>query len=71
MNEYENMAKEELLTRCLFLEEVVEERNEQIEKMKCCGNCKHQIYNYEYRYCELDATREKECEKGNQWELYE
>lgn len=34
MNEYENMTKEELLTRCLFLEEVVEERNEQIEKME-------------------------------------
>lgn len=39
MNEYENMTKEELLTRCLFLDEVVAERNEQIERMKRCENC--------------------------------
>lgn len=53
------------------LENKVTELNEQIEKMKCCGNCKHYIYDCGERYCEYDATREKDCENKNEWELAE
>ena len=66
MNEYENMTKEELLTRCLFLDEVVAERNEQIEKMKCCVNCS------KYRICEKEMNCDKPTEKYcDDWELAE
>ena len=52
-------------------EKEVEELKAQIEKMKCCGNCKHQKYDYESKYCEFDATREKECVNLSEWELAE
>ena len=64
MNEYENMTKEELLTRCLFLEEVIEERNEQIEKMKCCQNCHNSLYGQRG-----ENGRCEDCGNKDQWEL--
>ena len=41
----------------------------QIEKMKCCGNCKHFDFN-EPNYCHKDVYREKQyvCSK---WEIKE
>ena len=53
------------------LEKENAELKSQIEKMKCCGNCKHYIYDCGERYCKYDATREKDCENRNQWELAE
>lgn len=68
MNEYENMTKEELLTRCLFLDEVVAERNEQIEKMKCCENCKYENKS-SYKHECLHTS--KRCSGYENWELAE
>ena len=39
---------------------------EQIEKMKCCGNCKH----HRYDYGELECVT-KGCENKCKWELAE
>jgi len=69
MNEYENMTKEELLTRCFFLDEVVAERNEQIEKMKCCGNCK--FSEIDGTFCYTYKQEQNYVEKCSRWELVE
>ena len=42
------------------------DKNEQIEKMKCCGNCKH----CRYSYGELECAT-KDCKKRDKWELKE
>lgn len=47
----------------------IEELEEENAKLRCCGNCKHQRYDYESRYCEFDATGEKECVNLSEWEL--
>lgn len=46
----------------------IKELKAQNEKLKCCGNCKHYVYDCGERYCKYDATREKDCENKNQWE---
>ena len=54
--------------QCKYYEKEVEELKAQIEKMKCCGNCKH------YNYCPMQTN--KECQSSNntlkyKWELAE
>lgn len=44
------------------LEKEIKELRQQIEKMRCCANCKHSIY----YACEL-----KECGNLDRWELAE
>ena len=43
----------------------------QIEKMRCCENCKN--YNNFHRHCEFDATNSVECHCNNHklWEIKE
>lgn len=45
-----------------------EKQKAQIEKMKCCGNCKHAV-------CSdgivIDCYKEPRCVNGDQWELEE
>lgn len=48
------------------LEKQIEELKAQIEKMKCCGNCKH----HRYTYGELECVT-KGCENKSKWELAE
>ena len=53
--------------------EVILKLNEQIEKMKCCGNCKHNYFdNEEIRHCDVLNQHQmvvfKKCDK---WELAE
>jgi hypothetical protein len=49
----------------------------EIEKLKCCGNCKHYVFdNYGDCYCEIDyfagAEPHKKCLLNeNKWELYQ
>lgn len=69
MNEYENMTKEELLTRCFFLDEVVAERNEQIEKMKNVGNCKHSMKCAKWNEKQCNLGLMKFCLNCKDWEL--
>lgn len=56
--------KDGLSRQKLFIAEALEKENEQlrqqIEKMRCCANCKHSIY----YACEL-----KECDNLDRWEL--
>ena len=40
---------------------------QQIEKMKCCDNCKHRYYN-DY-ISELDCDLDNECKNYTKWEL--
>jgi hypothetical protein len=53
------------------LTDKVRELEQQIEKMKCCGNCKN--YNNFYRHCEFDAKHSVECHCNNYklWEIKE
>ena len=50
---------------------VTKELEAQIEKMKCCGNCKN--FNNFQEHCELDATHSVECHCNNYklWEIKE
>lgn len=45
-----------------------EQLRQQIEKMKCCGNCKHYCINDED---EFDCCRSYNCTKFDKWELAE
>lgn len=47
--------------------EVILKLNEQIEKMKCCGNCKFQKNGMDYELGELCYR----CEAFSNWELEE
>ena len=48
------------------LQQKLEAKEKQIEKMKCCGNCKH----HRYDYGELECVT-KGCENKSKWELAE
>ena len=52
-------------------EKRIAELKAQIEKMKCCGNCKN--FNNFQEHCELDATHSVECHCNNYklWEIKE
>lgn len=63
-----DVEAEEIIAELKAHCKVVDEVN---EKMKCCGNCRYQRYDYESRYCEYDATSEKECINKSEWELVE
>jgi hypothetical protein len=58
-------------------DERIIELEEQIERLKCCGNCKHYVFdNYGDCYCEIDyfagAEPHKKCLLNeNKWELYQ
>lgn len=41
------------------------------EKMKCCGNCKHIRYDYEYSFCELNKNGSYPCVNRDKWEMKE
>lgn len=46
---------------------------EQIEKMKCCGNCSHRRYWGNELGCKLDLDKQFECDNNNKkyWEFRE
>lgn len=46
----------------------IERLKDQIEKMKCCGNCKE--YSETYRMCCRDVNSEM-CVDNNKWEMQE
>lgn len=52
--ENEQLKKQEkiLLDRILTLQKTNGSLTDKIEKMKCCGNCKH------YNYCPMQTNRE-------------
>ena len=49
------------------------ELQEQIEKMKCCGNCTHRRYWGNELDCKLDLDKQFECDNNNKkyWEFRE
>ena len=47
------------------LEKRIAELEAQIEKMKCCQNCKY------YSWCPKDCSKNEPCEGYNKWELKE
>lgn len=49
----------------------LDEQQEQIKKMKCCGNCSYLRVDYDERYCEYNATSTKVCKNYSEWELAE
>jgi len=54
------------------LTDKVRELEAQIEKMKCCENCKHHHFMGDELKCSLDYDTEFECLKTKQnWELAE
>ena len=56
----------------MFATEETKELQEQIEKMKCCENCKHHHFMGDELKCYLDYDTELECLKTKQnWELAE
>lgn len=50
------------------LEKENEQLKQQINKMKCCGNCKHYCINDED---DFDCCRSYNCTKFDKWELAE
>ena len=52
-------------------EKRIAELEAQIEKMRCCENCRN--YNNFHRHCEFDATHSVECHCNNYklWEIKE
>lgn len=71
-NEYETQIEhlkkqgEILLDRTLTLQKTCGRLTDEIEKLKCCGNCKH------YNYCPMQTN--KECQRSSntlpyKWEL--
>jgi hypothetical protein len=65
------VAVDTLTAMVEFAEQETKELKEQIEKTKCCGNCKN--YNNFYRHCEFDAKHSVECHCNNYklWEIKE
>ena len=49
------------------LTDKVADLEKQIEKMKCCGNCKYLAYDYEDMLC----SNKKHCKNYNLWKLKE
>ncbi|MBO7735441.1 MAG: hypothetical protein J6S67_22950 [Methanobrevibacter sp.] len=49
------------------------ELKQQIEKMKCCGNCEHRHYWGNELGCNLDIDKQFECDNNNKkyWEFRE
>lgn len=50
-----------------------EQLKEKIEKMKCCGNCRHRHYWGNELGCNLDFDKQFECDNNNKkyWEFSE
>ena len=56
----------ELIGKVAFLENDLNNAKAQIEKMKCCGNCKH----HRYTYGELECVT-KGCKNKDKWKYKE
>ena len=58
---------------CRSAKERIEEFEQQVEKMKCCNNCKHYLKALEMEVLDLDKDELREpcnvCEDYNKWEL--
>ena len=58
---------------CRSAKERIEELEQQVEKMKCCDNCKHRLKVLEMEVLDLDKDELREpcnvCEDYNKWEL--
>lgn len=58
---------------CRSAKERIEELEQQVEKMKCCNNCKHYLKALEMEVLDLDKDELREpcnvCEDYNKWEL--
>lgn len=65
--EYAN-PKSEIISAYLMKKKENEQLKQQIEKMKCCTNCKHYCINDED---EFDCCRSYNCTKFDKWELAE
>lgn len=53
------------------LKELTFKLNNQIEKMKCCGNCSHIKYDFEDSFCELTENGSCSCVNRDKWEMKE
>lgn len=51
------------------LEKENAELKTQNEKLKCCGNCSHIRYDYDYSFCELTKNGSCPCVNRDKWEL--
>lgn len=47
---------------------IIERLQEKLEKMKCCGNCKHSKYGY---VCSPENDEHFDCLNNSRWELKE
>lgn len=58
---------------CRSAKERIEELEQQVEKMKCCENCKHRLNVSEMEVLDFDKDELREpcnvCENYNKWEL--
>lgn len=55
----------ELIGKVAFLENDLNNAKAQIEKMKCCENCKYLAYDYEDMFC----SNKKHCKNRSLWKL--
>lgn len=73
-NEQVNRIKKSLL-KCAIEVDSILELKQQIEKMKCCENCKHRQKFREAEIFVLDKDELKEpcnvCHNHDKWEMYE
>ena len=51
--------------------EEIEELKQEIEKMKCCGNCKHNDISHINHGCDGNCVKIKGVETWQDWELKE
>lgn len=68
------MTEYEIKRLCDRVGELVRENDQlkdQIEKMKCCGNCLHRHYWGDELGCNLDLDKQFECDnnKKKYWEF--
>lgn len=54
---------------CLSAKERIEELEQQVEKMKCCDNCKHRRKLREMEILGLDKEPCNVCNKHDKWEF--
>lgn len=69
-NEQVHKVKKSLL-KCAIEVETVLELKQQIEKMKCCENCKHRLKLREMEIFGLDKEPCIACNNHDKWEIYE
>lgn len=72
-NENRNYATSHIVVSsiCRSAKERIEELEWQVEKMKCCENCKYRLKLQEIEILGLDREPCNVCNKHDKWEIYE